>query len=971
MAARPSVQKLHSELINMNQGQTELQMPKSECRVCNLAVAAGSNKVSRPLLIAVLLLALPMVMLYPLWDKPLSAGEDDAVYYFPLRKMVAENLRQGELPLYNHREATGMPLMADPQSAVMHPLTWLFVALPAGLAYSLSIFGAFALAGGGAYLYMRRLGLVRAACLIGAIAFMFCGFMVGHRVHLSVIQAAAMLPWGLLCIEGLRGRCDAGLREKGIAALWLVPVIYLAVAAGHWPTVIHMGLIWLAYGALRLRPFVSGAALAVAAGVLAGAAIYPQISITRELMAQVTRHSIPYAMAGENSFLPTSAVLAVMPFFQGTRNPNFFSQEWWGSWHLCEMLGYVGLLTLSLALGAMWKLRKRRADPQQLEGDLPAVDFSLIRTWTWIVFGAGIFMLGYYLPTYKLVHMLPVLGVMRCPARMVLAVDMGLAVLAAAAVHAVMTNPNHPRVLALRRGVLGVALVAIPAAIAAMLAFWAIVGRKMLAKFPEQFPALPFEGGAQAAIDAARLDNPAVYVPLIVLAATSAVLVLWLRRRHVDPAGSVPTEGGELTIRAMAMPALLIALLLGDLFIVTRFVDVPGERKVATGQPSRAARWLQEHDGAVEQYRVWGLGKTYFHRADELLMPKTCEAMGISTIANYGPFQSSDHAQLFGFRIWGASRDWESLLRRNHLLSMYGVKYIIAADWQHRAVLESVRVQDAAPHDGPNMLTDQWEVSQNKWFARLGALPQFIWEITTGISSSERPLIRLKTPLMFMRSYVIQPVQVEPGKTYRISLEASARNGAGLFLAAGLVEPDEGELLEHDELTLIVQPEQIGQDWRRYEQIIQPQHGQDIQHFYMYTMSEWPIEVQNISLCPSRQDAPLAAAGGPAPGERVYEKVAEIRAANKSDAPVCIYLNKLWQPVNRDLPRPAEPPDIERLKQGQPAQGQSLCQPLDISLRPVRNPGRLLLGCTLPAGIVWLGAMTFLQRKRKSGEACA
>ena len=60
----------------------------------------------------------PAAVLYPVWANPVSAGEDDVVYYFPLRKMVGQSLREGRLPLYNEREATGQPLMADPQSAV-------------------------------------------------------------------------------------------------------------------------------------------------------------------------------------------------------------------------------------------------------------------------------------------------------------------------------------------------------------------------------------------------------------------------------------------------------------------------------------------------------------------------------------------------------------------------------------------------------------------------------------------------------------------------------------------------------------------------------------------------------------------------------------------------------------------------------------------------------------------------------------
>ena len=165
---------------------------------------------ARRVLPLLLILAAPPVMLWAIWVNPVSAGEDDVVYVYPLRQMVGQALREGRWPVNNPLEATGAPLMADPQSAVMFPATWLFAALPGKLAYSLSVFLAFSVAGGGAYLYLRGLGLVRPAATFGAVAFMFCGFMVGHRVHLPMIQTAGFLPWGLWGIERHRPAAAPG-----------------------------------------------------------------------------------------------------------------------------------------------------------------------------------------------------------------------------------------------------------------------------------------------------------------------------------------------------------------------------------------------------------------------------------------------------------------------------------------------------------------------------------------------------------------------------------------------------------------------------------------------------------------------------------------------------------------------------------------------------------------------------------------
>lgn len=248
--------------------------------------------------IALLLLA-PAGMLTTVWSDPLSAGEDDVVYFQPVRALVGEALAEGRWPLANPYEATGTALMGDPQTAVMYPVTWLFAVLDSRTAYTLSILLAFALAGVGTFVYLRRLGLVPSAALFGALAFAYGGFMVGHRVHLGMIHTAAFLPWGLWCIEGLR-------RPRGAhtAALWLVAILYLAITSGHWPALVHMSLVWGVYFLLRARPLGRAFAWAAGAGGLALLLAAPQLQASFDLIDQATRQRLGYALAGENSFFP-------------------------------------------------------------------------------------------------------------------------------------------------------------------------------------------------------------------------------------------------------------------------------------------------------------------------------------------------------------------------------------------------------------------------------------------------------------------------------------------------------------------------------------------------------------------------------------------------------------------------------------------------------------------------------------------
>ena len=964
----------------------------------------------RKTLIVLTFLVLPMVMLYTLWANPLSAGEDDVVYYYPLRVMVAEHLKAGELPLYNPREATGMPLMADPQTAVMHPATWLFVVLPPKLAYSLSIFAAFSLAGGGAYLYLRRLGLVRAAAMFGAVAFMFCGFMVGHRVHLAMIQAAAMLPWGLWCIEGLRRgltptplllsvsvpvsgemRTDTGNDNspgvsphfsRFLAALWSVPVVFLTIAAGHWPTLIHLAMVWTVYGLIRVRPLLSGLALGAAAVTLAAIMAWPQVHITSQLLAEVTRNKIGYATAGENSFFPTSAVLDLMPFFMGTRNPNFFSQPWWGSWHLCEMLGYVGLVTLALAGGTVWRFYRKSKVQDASDFGFRISDFGLpedhaarrsairnpqsaiplVRCWTWIIIGSGIFMLGYYLPTYKLLYMLPVMGVVRCPARMVLAVDLGLAVLAAVAIHAVLVAPTDDRVRRLRRTVMVLAVAVLPLAMFAMVRFWNIAGGLLLNDHPDKFPFLPFDGGAKAALQAASITNPAVYIPAIMMAITAIVLVLWLWRKENPQPAALPLQSSIVNRKSsIGIGAILILLLLADLFWITRFVDVPFGRIGPNVETSPAAAWLRQHDPDVSSYRVWGLSKSYHDRPDELLLPKTCEAMGFSTIANYGPFQSPAQVQLFGFRPWGECNDWYSLIYRNHLLSGCGVKYILAADYAYRRAVESARTPDWRQEaEGSCVLGDNWQTEQSKWAERFG--------VTAKVhGKGPGQTIILKTPFMFWPSQAWQEAGIPDPSGFGTSISLDARapeGGAAGFLRAEVVGKGIG---------LTVEAEQIGQQWRHFECFRDNDNLSSRCIFRLFTLSERPIEVRNVSMRACTGYIPIPT--DPKAPEHVYPKLVEFPAVNPGDSPVAIYENRLWRPdtpkrtwgchaeVGGPVPTNEQ---LEAVKYPPPgAKLENLPVP-DISLRPVDNPAGLIWGLTLPAVCLYVLIVIVAVTRRRS-----
>ena len=851
------------------------------------------------------------VLLYSLMINPISAGEDDVGYYYPLRKMTGEALAQGRLPLGNPLEATGGAVIGDPQSAVMFPATWLFAIMPPLVAYTLSIYVGFWLGGAGGFVYLRSLGLCRVSALFGSIAFMFGGFMIGHRVHLAMIHSAAFLPWLLWGVE-LAKRCSGLL--GGVVVL--APAMCGAMWAGHYPTVIHMTIIVGAYVIIRAGSKARVYAAIGIAGCVTVALSMWQIESTLRVMNEATRGNVGYFVAGENSFFPTSIVLALFPLIQGVRTQGIWG-EWWGSWHLCEMLPYVGLGTLVLAGAAIRRIY--RADA--LDEHRP-----IVRCWTWISAGAFIWMLGYYLPTYRLIHMLPVVGAVRCPARMILAVNMGLAVLASVAVDKVVRG-RRDFAPTLRRGVTRILPAVMLLSLVALLAVVLVLG--VLGQMEDANHL--FSGSYRVAMRAMLPWKPAVFVPLGVLVAWMVILPRWARRSSAWASAGICT------------------LLLVDLFIVARAVDVPG-KVVRPAEMSPAAKWLHENEHG--DYRVWGLAEGYLHRPDELLLPKTCCSMGIASIASYGPFQSPAHAWLMGFDNAGKNHQWRWLVHTNRLLSLYGVRYLLVEDGSvHQRVVQSVTLgQEPFKTVGQNLLTGDWHLTR---------------------STREADIVRMRAPIIYLPSSAASAVMLEGDCFYRLSFNArSPGNRAdGWLIAKVASKPDEVE----GDTSIFVPPEQLTATYRRFETIFRTRASVVGKHLVeLSAVSEETIEVKDIQLirCNGWWSVETIA---PDSDDPVYRQVAVVPALNEQDPPIRIFENSLVHPVvieNTDAFVVSSPEDIECFKWDT---GESTLLP-KVGIRPDAGPTRRAVlagsvGVVLYITMVSAFALAHLRRRRAVSSA--
>lgn len=603
---------------------------------------------ARAMLVGLTALALPGLMLAPLWRLGgLGAGEDDVLYYFPSRVLFHDSIRSGRVPWLNPLTGLTRAYVADPQSAFFYGPTWLFALLDPSAAYPALLWLHYSLALLGMYRLLRACELDWRAALFGAACFAFSGFMVAHRAHFTLHAAAAWAPvvlWRLAryARDGGAARLLAAVGAAAMQCFAGHVQIAALTAAGS--------LAWLlAAGGARREASLRWLLCWVYAGGLFAVQIMPTLSY----MAECTRPQNPFFEFVDNSFSPLSLVNFVLPMFFGQRTPNFFDQPYWGPSHQVEQHAYVGVAPLALALLALragWR------------GD------SARRGWVALLALGAVLALGKFSPVYPLLYFLPGASIFRVPARAMLLADIALIGLAATALHDLLAEPS-PRRARLRllaqdwtaRWWLWILPVPV-----------VLLGAAMIA------PALP-AGLRSELLYAIRPWSPAVYVPAAALLLGAAALHVAARRWQ---------QPGFVWLLPVA--AML------DLGVVAWSVDIPrgfAAQRELLDSPARQ-EWLsvirdhQRRGLARADERVWVVTARESDAAlpGEYIDPISKGAAntnildGYMTLTDYGPLMPRGVRQRFGFEVWGEKKDPAELLGDTEWMRRYHVGWVLLTD---------------------------------------------------------------------------------------------------------------------------------------------------------------------------------------------------------------------------------------------------------------------------------------------------
>lgn len=283
---------------------------------------------------------------------------------YPWRYLAIHTLKDFELPLWNPYSFSGTPLLANIQSAVFYPINIVFFVLPFQHGWAILVIAQSFFAFLFLYLYLRQMQLKNEASFLGAFAFAFCGFSIAWLEWNTIVQTALWLPLIFLLYEHLL---------KKITYKWVFILIVAQCCqffAGHlqvWFYAFFISNIYLlarivqlSYDQKKKRKavfilkksypfFLVGLSIAFFTAI--------QWIPTLQLLFESARSIDQTNYTKEGWFMPWHHLLQfISPDFYG--NPT--TLNYWGTWNYGELVGYIGIFPLIMALYACFFRRDNK-----------------------------------------------------------------------------------------------------------------------------------------------------------------------------------------------------------------------------------------------------------------------------------------------------------------------------------------------------------------------------------------------------------------------------------------------------------------------------------------------------------------------------------------------------------------------------------------------------------------------------------
>ena len=330
---------------------------------------------------------------------------DPVLQTYPWRYLAVNDIKEGNLPLWNPYSFSGQPLLANIQSSPFQLFNFLFFIFPFNIAWTLAIILPVILTGLFMFLFLRSLpagktGLQLSimASMFGALVLPFTGFFIAWMTWGTIVTCAMWLPLILLAVNKLSRAessryCPKSLHERaeytskvsirssihpwtkstGHSAseyklftrqspLWFIVLVVAAsqtILSGHWQTAFYVFIATFFYVIFQtfqskkleiLTIIVCGLALGI---LISAVQLLPALEFVRLSAREIDQG---YFTGRTDWFLPVQNLIQlVAPDFFG--NPATYN--YWGIWNWAEFVSFSGIIPFTFAIFAFLSGGKR------------------------------------------------------------------------------------------------------------------------------------------------------------------------------------------------------------------------------------------------------------------------------------------------------------------------------------------------------------------------------------------------------------------------------------------------------------------------------------------------------------------------------------------------------------------------------------------------------------------------------------
>jgi len=267
-------------------------------------------------------------------------------YFFIIKHISTDILKQGIIPYWNNFSFSGTPLLATFHSTVLSPWN-LFFLLPKYLGWGMNIFTSVLFAAMSMYFYLTVLVKNRIARIVGALVFSLAGPMTTWVEFGTAVWAAGSIPLILLGME------MAIIYHKPKYYSLITVSTVLLVLSGHVQLLTYAMIIVPIYVFFRARNLkkIFLAILSMAVGFLLTAI---QLIPTADFYTRSIRADDKYSSTFNYGLVPVTELIRFwVPDFFG----NPVTGNTWGGFIYHEYASFLGTLIIPLVIAALFYRR--------------------------------------------------------------------------------------------------------------------------------------------------------------------------------------------------------------------------------------------------------------------------------------------------------------------------------------------------------------------------------------------------------------------------------------------------------------------------------------------------------------------------------------------------------------------------------------------------------------------------------------